>query len=137
MRESSAFPSHHFRHSLAITMPAPCSGHPSDPQCQLFCPPGASCTHKNNETVQASSPKQAQRQAEAWSTVPGSAGAIGGQQVSERGRGPAGTGREQVPMDKDQAGTGRSGRKQVLTGGELVSRAAADKEQPWIGREEE
>lgn len=68
--------------------------------------------------------------------VPGSAGAIGGQQVSERGRGTAGTGREQVLMDKDQAGTGRSGRKQVLTGGELVSRAAADKEQPWIGREE-
>lgn len=55
--------------------------------------------------------------------------------MSERGRGPAGTGREQVPMDKDQAGTGRSGRKQVLVGGKLVSRAAADEEQPWIGRE--
>lgn len=52
------------------------------------------------------------------------------------GRGPAGTGREQVPMDKDRAGTGRSGRKQAPMGGKLVSRAAVDKEQPSVGREE-
>lgn len=127
-RSSPASPSHHLRRTLATAMPAPLWA-PLRP----FCTPGTRCPHKNNETVQAFFPRQGQRQAEPWSTVPGSAGAIGGQQMSERGRGRQGRAGSRYRWTRTrQARAGRGGSRYK----QLVGRAAADKEQPWIGKEE-